>query len=438
MSIQQRLKEAYERTPAAGAGAYDRFLRRRARSVRTVTAAAILLLALAGLAPRLLAGQDRGVVRPPRPVPASPTLITRVNAYGPLGRAVAFSSNGKTLAVAGNHRVTVWDPDRHTQTSITSPESPNGGEAVALAPDGRTLAAGAYDRVVLWDVASRTRRASLPIGTSNNVNRLAFSPDGRVLAAGDNGGKLILLDVARRTRLAILPTGIDAVSDLAFRADGRSLVVGGNSPGNSGADLGAGAAVVDVAGRRSLPALRIPGSWASVVAVAFRPDGTALAALGGFQHDSVVWDVTHRARLATLATQSQVLGVVLSRTGELLVATGPGGEVTLWDVGRQVRLGPLSGFHPRQGFGLSHRPARSPTTAGGSRSPMAPAASSSGARRIPRIPRGEYWIGLLGLGCRRETDGPACRRDESARCGVRRTGRCHGGFGRRSPHPGWP
>jgi WD40 repeat protein len=351
VSIEERLKEAYGRTPEpAEAGAYDRFRRRRANSVRTVTALTVLLLAVAVIAPCLLAGQGRGVALP---VPAGPGLIARLAADGPAGRSLAFSPDGRTLAVAGRHRISLWDLDRHTRTVLLSPETAEGSEAIALSPDGRTLAAGAYDRVVLWDLASRARRASLPMGTFNVADRLVFSPDGRVLAAGDNGGKLILWDVAEDTRLAILPTGIGQVNDLAFRADGRSLVVGGRSPGYGG--RGDGVAIIDVARRRRLPALRMPAGLESGTAVAFRPDGTALAVVGGTQQNVIMWDVARRARLGTLGTD-QVVGLVLSRGGGLLAMASPAGEVTVWDFGRGVRLGPLPGFHPRPGeFFLSPR-----------------------------------------------------------------------------------
>jgi WD40 repeat protein len=352
MSIQERLKEAYDRTPPAEAGAYDRFLRLRARSVRIVAAAAVLVLALAGLAPRLLAGQDRDVIRPPQPVPKGHELITRLPADGPGSRAVALSADGKTLAVGGgDHGITLWDVDR--QAVVASLDLADHVSAVSFSPDGRTLAASAYDKVVLWDLGSRTRRASLPMGTFNVADRLAFSPDGKLLAAGDGGGKLILWDAAEGTRLAILSTGIGGISDLAFRADGRSVVVGGNGPGYSG--RGDGVAIIDVARRRRLPALRMPPGSGTWTAVAFRPDGTALAAVGSLQPLVTMWDVTHRTRFWTMATAYQILGVLLSPDGRLLATTGPGGEVNLWDVARHERLRPLPAFHPRREFFLSPR-----------------------------------------------------------------------------------
>jgi WD40 repeat protein len=328
-----------------------------------VAAAAVLVLALAGLAPRLLAGQDRGVVHPPRPVLAAPALVARLTADGPFGRALAFSPDGRTLAVAGRHRISLWELDRQTRTVLATPEVPFGSDAVAFAPDGRTLAAAAGDRVVLWDLPSRTRRASLrlPAGMVGNLGPLAFSPDGRVLAAANDGGILLVWDVARRVQLAIVPTWLRMISDLAFRPNGRIVAIAGAGSGGSGS-YGPGdpvpvdAVTVDVAGRYIRESVRMQAGLESVPAVAFRRDGAALAAVGDPQQRVAVWNVTRRAHLQTMAGRYPVTGVVLSRDAGLLAMASPGGEVTLWDFGRGVLLGPLPGFHPRRGeFSLSPR-----------------------------------------------------------------------------------
>ncbi len=81
MSIERRLKEDYERTrtPDPGrTGAYDRFLRRRARYARRVVAAASLTVAaavaLAVAVPRVLADRDDVVGRPKGQVVSRPEL----------------------------------------------------------------------------------------------------------------------------------------------------------------------------------------------------------------------------------------------------------------------------------------------------------------------------------------------------------------------------
>lgn len=81
MSIEQQLREAYDRaaSPEPGeAGAYDRFLRRRARQDRAVAVGTsvvlVMVLAAAALVPRVL-GSRREAAGQPRPLPRS--LVTK-------------------------------------------------------------------------------------------------------------------------------------------------------------------------------------------------------------------------------------------------------------------------------------------------------------------------------------------------------------------------
>jgi hypothetical protein len=81
MSIEQQLREAYDRAASSEpgeVGAYDRFLRRRARQDRAVALGTgivlVMVLAASVLVPRVL-GSRRGVADQPRPLPRS--LVTK-------------------------------------------------------------------------------------------------------------------------------------------------------------------------------------------------------------------------------------------------------------------------------------------------------------------------------------------------------------------------
>jgi serine/threonine protein kinase/sugar lactone lactonase YvrE len=97
------------------------------------------------------------------------------------GAKVAFSPDGKTLAIAGKHGVLLWDVAAHAVTAtLTGPGT--APQAVAFAPDGKTLAAG--DRngdIYLWNLA--TRQSVTVKGSVTDWGGLTFSPDGRTLAA---------------------------------------------------------------------------------------------------------------------------------------------------------------------------------------------------------------------------------------------------------------
>ena len=84
--------------------------------------------------------------------------------------------------------------------------------SIAFSPDGKTLALAFSGGVVLWDVARRERLGDKPLIVSeNNVNSVAISLDGKLLAvgfSGDNdgsGGGVVLWDVVRRERLGDEP-----------------------------------------------------------------------------------------------------------------------------------------------------------------------------------------------------------------------------------------
>jgi WD40 repeat protein len=130
----------------------------------------------------LVAADDLGNVYVWNLSGGAPVILTGAAATAHAsGSKVAFSPDGKTLAIAGKHSVRLWNVATHAVTATltgtgTSPE------AVAFAPDGKTLAAG--DRngdIYLWNLT--TRQPATVTGSVTDWGGLAFSPDGRTLAA---------------------------------------------------------------------------------------------------------------------------------------------------------------------------------------------------------------------------------------------------------------
>lgn len=120
--------------------------------------------------------------------------------------ALAFTADGSTLAVGDQTgRVHLWDGGRGggggrgeggalgRRTGILrnvfpapGGTTPEGVSAVAFSPDGRTLAvAGDAGSLQLWDVGTQQPLSSAPLTTPGEaVTSLAFSPDGTTLFAG--------------------------------------------------------------------------------------------------------------------------------------------------------------------------------------------------------------------------------------------------------------
>ncbi|MFD0636648.1 caspase family protein [Catenulispora yoronensis] len=192
-------------------------------------------------------------------------VVRRLKRHFGRTRSVAFSPDGRTLAVAAGSEIRLWDWRNgeitkilfdHTGVvySVAFTHDPDGevllasgsrdaaarlwnlktGEvrrlkhargdvrAVEFSPDDQTLASvGADESVRLWDTATGTLRHTLT-GHQASVTSVAFSPDGRTVASG-SWDKTVRL-WTRETGIANEPLGHDgSVYDVAFTPDGRYL-----------------------------------------------------------------------------------------------------------------------------------------------------------------------------------------------------------------------
>ena len=101
---------------------------------------------------------------------------------------LAFSPDGKELAVAGEQGTVVWRPATRTPIKRLST---TGSGPLAFSPDGRLLASASRARITLWDPASWRRRGEIVArGREVEVGAVAFSPDSALLASVGSGVEL--------------------------------------------------------------------------------------------------------------------------------------------------------------------------------------------------------------------------------------------------------
>jgi WD40 repeat protein len=109
-------------------------------------------------------------------------------------------------------------------------EAPPVIDGVAFSPDGKLLAVTGYHEILLHK-ADGTGLVARLIGISERVQSLAFSPDGKWLAAtgGNPGrfGELQLWDVAKRRLKLSLPVTFDTIYGASWSPDGRLVAFGG-------------------------------------------------------------------------------------------------------------------------------------------------------------------------------------------------------------------
>jgi WD40 repeat protein len=141
------------------------------------------------------------------------------------GIAVGLSDLGRGL----NGKVLLLDAATGDRLAAL-PTQKKGQMSLAFSADGRHLAVGFNGLVQVWDVRSRELVKSIT-GFERVPTCLAFSTDGKTLAAGTQDGQVWVWSVASGKAVQLIELGTRGVRSVAFDKDGkRLLTVANNAP----------------------------------------------------------------------------------------------------------------------------------------------------------------------------------------------------------------
>ena len=155
---------------------------------------------------------------------ANASRVTQLTRWGTGSWQVAFSPDGRLLAVATGIGLYLYDIPALSEVRFIATDTAL--VSVAFAPDGRLLASASDDETVrLWDVASGQLVRTLE-GPADRVMSVAFAPDGRLLASGSSDKTIRLRDVQTGDLLRTLEGHTSRVNIVAFSPDGRLLASG--------------------------------------------------------------------------------------------------------------------------------------------------------------------------------------------------------------------
>jgi WD40 repeat protein len=148
-------------------------------------------------------------------------LTTGAQLFPAEGRPMAYSPDGRWLAIGDDRTVVLLDARTYAQ--VAEFHGHKGlVHSAAFSPDSRLLATCGDDSTVrLWDVDSGACRVLT--GHTFEVFAVAFHPDGTRLATGGRDGAVWLWDLKRGEEVARLPGHITYVWSLAFSPDGTTL-----------------------------------------------------------------------------------------------------------------------------------------------------------------------------------------------------------------------
>ena len=235
-------------------------------------------------------------------------------------RSVAFSSDGLTLA-AGlfDHTARLWRTSDGKQLQVFE-DHQDWVRSVAFSPDGSFLAtAGDDDTIRIWNIADGS--LNLVIDGMIGVRVLVISPDGQTVAAGLEDASVQLLNVSNGNVIKTLTGHKDWVRSLAFSPDGRKLASGAFDATARLWDLDSGQLDYTLSGHQS-----------SVLGLAFSPDGATLAT-GSVDTTVKLWNVRDGSLLRTLIGHTDfVYGVAFSPDGKVLASSASDNTARLWDL----------------------------------------------------------------------------------------------------------
>ena len=269
---------------------------------------------------------------------AAPLALSYALKVGPLPpqTAIAFSPDGKRLAIGGYRAVIVWD------TATGQPAGcvdylPGQVQSLAYRPDGMQLAIGGgvpgvsgEARVV--DAQSLALIGQPLIGHTDVVFCAAWNMAGTQIATASQDKTARLWDWPSGKEKMAFKDHSDAVTRICFAPDGKSVYT---------ASLDHNARRFDCADGKVIRAFT--GHAEGITALALSPKGDALLTSGvepeiRWWNPNAEGDPDRRG-----AHGAQVNDIAYSRDGKILVTSGADHTVRVWDAGSRNQIRALDG-----------------------------------------------------------------------------------------------
>ncbi|HLK17838.1 MAG TPA: WD40 repeat domain-containing protein [Bryobacteraceae bacterium] len=294
----------------------------------------------------------------------------------PVINALAFSPDGKRLAVSGNREILI-----HALDGSASPQRLPGLSdrilSLVFSKDGSLLVAAGgtasrFGEVQIWDVAAGKLKRSLTL-TGDTVFGASISPDASRIAVGCTDNSVRILDAATAKEIYKIGNHENWVLGTVFGVDGKRIVSVGRDRAAKLTDATSGAFlenvnllrgelaaiarhpskdVIVIGGEDRVPYVykmdraqnmkiaddstlirKLDRQDGTIAALAWSEDGAHIA-VGGSATEVTIYDAESGKRTASCkGHRAGIYAVAISPDGQTLATGGFDGEVRLYRVG---------------------------------------------------------------------------------------------------------
>ena len=259
--------------------------------------------------------------------PATNNTVATLTGHAEAIRSLAFSPDGRLLAVAGglparSGEVKLWEVESHNELRTIKGH----GDciyAVAFSPDGKSLATSSYDKLIkLWSVETGQEIRTLK-NHIDAIYALAFTPDGTRLISGAADRTVKVWDLATGERLYTLSEPQDGLNTIALDPTGKFVAAGGLDKTIRVWSLGEkGGTLVN----------SLIAHEDAILKIAYSPDGKTLASSAA-DKTIKIFNAGDLTEVKTLANQPDwVLALEFSPDGRTLAAGRYDGSLEIYNV----------------------------------------------------------------------------------------------------------